>query len=230
MSAFSPIYVVGKRAPPMADALARMRAKRDARIAATITSRRSCEGCDLCCSAPGIKELAKPPGERCKHLREVEPGRSCSIYPSRPPVCVKFHCLWRITEQVLPVWLRPADCGFLIAFNRTDEWPGVVTVHPDPDRPNAWDNAWARTVFGTLAEQWNCLVAIRQNPDTTHIFCPNGKVIDLTACSPEDRAKLVRDDGTIGAPSYTFGPDRRPLIERLAGSWFDWSLPLPPWA
>jgi hypothetical protein len=213
----------------MADALKAMRARRAARIAERITSARSCDGCDLCCIAPGIKELRKPPGEPCSNLCG-EPGRSCSIYPSRPKVCLDFYCLWRATETVLPDWLRPADCGFLLAFNRLDEWPGVVTVHPDPARPDGWNNPWGRTVFGELAEAWNCLVAIRQNPETTHVFCPNGSVIDLTTLAPEERAKLVREDGTLGAPSFVFGPDRRPLIERIGGSWFEWKLPPPPWA
>jgi hypothetical protein len=194
-----------------------------------VTSVRSCEGCDLCCTAPGIKELGKPPGERCSNLCG-EPGASCSIYASRPKVCIDFHCLWRVTETVLPDWLRPADCGFMIGFNRTDEWPGVVTVHVDPARPSAWDNAWARTVFAEIAERWNCLVAVGQSPGTTHIFCPNGTVLDLAKLKPEDRAKLSRDDGFIGAPAHVFGPDRRHLGEQMRETLFSWGLPPPPWA
>jgi len=212
----------------VADALARIRARRATKAADSVTSSRSCDGCDLCCSAPGIVELGKPPGQDCRHLAGAA-GRSCSIYGTRPKVCVQFHCLWRITDRVLPAWLRPADCGFLLAFNRPDLFPSVVTVHPDPKRPDAWQNLWAQTVFAHLAEQWNCLVAVGQAPGTSHIFCPNGTRLTLADYSPEQRAVLARDDGFIGAPSYTFGPDRRPLLERLAETSFTWNLPPPPW-
>ena len=135
-----------------------------------------------------------------------------------------------MTEAVLPDWLRPADCGFMLGFNRTDEWPGVITVHVDPERPDAWNNIWARTVFGEIAARWNCLIAIGQSPGTTHIFCPNFTVLDLASYEPEDRAKFSRDDGFIGAPEFVFGPDRRPLIEQMRGTAFNWRLPPPPWA
>ena len=211
----------------MADALATMRARRAARRTAAVTPTRSCAGCDLCCTAPGITELGKPPGEPCANLCGT-PGQSCAIYARRPTVCIDFHCLWRITENVLPEWLRPAECGFLLAFNRLVEWPAVVTVHVDPARPDAWKNPWAQTVFVTLAETWNCLVAIGQSPITSHIFCPNGQRIDLADCTPEQQAVLVQPDSFIGAPDYTFGPDRRPLNEAIRGSIFDWQLPPPP--
>jgi hypothetical protein len=206
-----------------------MRANRAERISRNVTPYRSCAGCDVCCSAPGIAELGKPPGEPCRHLAG-EAGRSCSIYASRPKVCIDFHCLWRMTDRVLPDWLRPADCGFLLAFNRPDQWPAVVTVHVDPARPDAWFNPWAQTVFAELAEKWNCLVAIGQAPGTSHIFCPNGSRIVVADYDEAGRAILVRADGFIGAPASVFGPDRRPLIERLRETSFDWKLPPPPWA
>src|SRR5579872_2984244 len=99
----------------MADALARIRARRAERLDRA-RSARACGDCDLCCTAPGIKELDKPPGVRCDKLCGA-PGQSCSIYADRPKVCSEFYCLWRMSDRVLPDWLRPADCGFLLAFN-----------------------------------------------------------------------------------------------------------------
>jgi len=212
----------------MADALAAIRARRAERLR-FLASGRSCDGCDLCCTAPSISELDKPPGEPCKHLCG-EAGTSCSIYSSRPPVCRDFYCLWRMTDMILPSWLRPADCGFMLAFNRRDVWPGVVTAHLDPARPEAWRNEWAMTVFAALAERWNCLVAIGQSPGCVAIFCPNGTMIDLDAYKPEERAMLVGEDGWVGAPDYVFGPDRRPLNAQMLETAFDWTLPPPPWA
>lgn len=212
----------------MADALAAIRAKRAERRRSILAFSRSCEGCDVCCTAPGISELNKPIGAPCPHLCG-EAGRSCSIYSDRPPVCSEFYCLWRTTENVLPSWLRPADCGFMLSFNRLDQWPGVVTVHPDPARPEAWRNQWAMTVFAALAESWNCLVAVGQSPTTVAIFCPNGSMIDVMAYPPEERALIVGEDGWVGAPDFVFGPNRKPLGKQMLESVFEWTLPPPPW-
>lgn len=212
----------------MADALARLRARRAERMDAA-PSARSCGACDLCCTAPGIAELDKPPGVPCSNLCGA-PGQSCSIYADRPPVCSGFRCLWRTTDRILPDWLHPAACGFLLAFNDPTKFPSVVTVHVDPARPDAWNNPWSKTVFAELADKWNCLVAIGQSPITSHIFCPNGTMIDLAAQTPEVRELLVRENGTIGAPMETFGPDQRPLIDHLNSTAFVWHLPPPPWA
>lgn len=207
----------------MADALARMRAKRAQRIAGMFPTNRSCAGCDLCCTAPGIKEMKKPPGVPCQHLAG-EPGASCSIYAHRPKVCIDFHCLWRVSDHFMPEYLAPKRCGFMLAMNNPLAWPSVVTVHVDPARPDAWQTQWAQTVFVTLAEQWNCLVAIGQVPLTSHLFCPNGTRL-VVAEHPD---LMLPENGWVGAPAHVFGPDRRPLIERLREVHFVWQLPPPP--
>jgi hypothetical protein len=205
----------------MADALARMRERRAMRLEARLPTSRTCGACDLCCTAPGINEMKKPPGEPCRHLSGAA-GHSCSIYASRPKVCIDFHCLWRMSDSWLPTWLYPEKCGFVLAFNNPFEWPGVVTVHVDPQRPEAWRSPWAITVFVTLAERWNCLVAIGQVPITTHIICPDASIIDV-ATNPH----LMLGDGKVGAPGRVFGHDRRPILEHLRETVFVWDLPPP---
>jgi hypothetical protein len=207
----------------MADALVRMRANRARRVAAMLPTGRTCAGCDLCCTAPGIRELGKPPGVPCQQLRG-DPGASCGVYAHRPKVCIDFHCLWRMADFVLPEWLQPARCGFLLAFNNPQVWPTVVTVHVDPARPDAWRTPWAQTVFATLAERWNCLVAIGQVPLTTFIFCPDSSRIDVR----DHPALMSVEKGTVAAPGFVFGPDRRPLMERFRETRFSWKLAPPP--
>jgi uncharacterized cysteine cluster protein YcgN (CxxCxxCC family) len=202
----------------MADALARIRARRAARITNAPTATRSCDGCDLCCTAPGIAEFDKPPGVPCDKLRG-EPGRSCSIYADRPHVCRAFYCLWRATDTILPEWMRPAECGFLLSPNNLDQWPAVVTVHPDPQRPDAWHTPWHQTVFSHIAERWNCLVTIGQSPTTRYIFTPNGERFTVA-----DNPVLIGDDGFVGAPEWCFGPDRRPLREQIRETVFSWGI------
>jgi hypothetical protein len=131
-----------------------------------------------------------------------------------------------MADHILPPWLQPAACGFMLAFNDAFKWPGVITVHVDPARPDAADNPWATTVFATLAEQWNCLVAVGQVPVTRVIYCPNGERLTVA----DNPVLMKTDKGTVGAPGYVFGPDRRPIADRLREVEFQWSLPLPPWA
>jgi uncharacterized cysteine cluster protein YcgN (CxxCxxCC family) len=202
----------------MVDALARIRARRSARMLASMPATRSCDSCELCCVAPGITEFDKPPGVACDKLCG-DAGRSCSIYASRPPVCRDFYCLWRITETILPDWMRPAECGFMLAANDLDRWPAVVTVHPDPKRPDAWRTLWHQTVFSHIAERWNCLVAIGQSPTTSYIFTPNKMRLTVA-----DHASLIRGDGFIGAPEWCFGSDRRPLREQMRETVFSWGI------
>jgi hypothetical protein len=207
----------------MADALVRMRAKRSARLAAKLPTSRTCDGCDVCCTAPGIKEFNKPPAVPCQHLRCGAEG-SCSIYAHRPKVCIDFYCLWRLTDRYLPDYMKPSLCGFMLAPNNPFAFPGVITVHVDPARPDAWRTPWAQTLFATLADTWNCIVAVGQVPITSHLFTPGGVLISIA-----DHPSLMQEaDGTVGAPSYLFGEDRRPLWQKMRETVFTWSLPPPP--
>lgn len=43
-----------------------------------------CMECGTCCTAPDIKTLGKPLGERCAHLLD---SMRCAIYGERPTVC-----------------------------------------------------------------------------------------------------------------------------------------------
>src|SRR5262245_58853919 len=105
-----------------------------------------------------------------------------------------------MSDAIMPAWLHPAECGFLLAFNNPMEFPSVITVHVDPARPEAWRNPWAMTVFSVLAERFNCVVAIGQVPVTTHLFTPDGGWWDVAA-SP---VLMNEATGTVGAPSYVF--------------------------
>jgi hypothetical protein len=208
----------------MADALAKLRRRNGDAQAPAIT--RSCEGCDACCTAPGIKELSKPPATPCRYL-DGSAGKSCTVYGERqqPRVCRRFYCLWRTFDHILPDWMAPKDCGFVLTVNDAFTFPTVVTVHPMPDRPEAWETPWHQTVFAELAVRWNCIVAVGQSPThTTHLFAPNGSKFALADLSPEAQKVIVPGDGTVGVPSYTFGPDRRPLAYRIWEMAFSWGI------
>ena len=169
-------------------------------------SKRTCDGCDLCCTACAVDDLNKPPGVRCEHLCG-EPGKSCSIYERRPRDCSGFICAWRMGDQVLGDWAKPSECGFVITFDcdamaLRGETPLLVTVHMDPDRPDAWNTPEARKLFRQIARDVNVIVAIGSRDLAHTLFSPRGRVFT--------RAKhpyLFSEDHRVGLPSTEFLPD-----------------------
>jgi hypothetical protein len=202
----------------MADALAKLRDRKIQRLLERLPQDRSCEGCDLCCTAVGVRELGKPPSVACEHLCGA-PGASCGIYETRPRSCREFYCMWRAMVG-FPEDFRPADCGFVVSINDPNVHPMVVTVHPDPARPDAWDTIRARRFFLLLAQDWNCLVAIGQGELAHTIFAPQGYVF-----TKDSAPELFIDGGNkIGAPDFLFAPsdkptrNRRPASSQIGGS------------
>lgn len=87
---------------------------------------RSCGDCQACCTVMGVTELAKPQGERCRHL---EVG-GCGIYGSRPESCRDFHCLWRMGLGHQDE--RPDKTGLVIDVTHGD-LPALVIREAWPD-------------------------------------------------------------------------------------------------
>lgn len=192
----------------MADALAKLRDRRIQTLLANLPRERSCAACDLCCTAVGVRELDKPPAVACSHLCGA-PGASCGVYARRPRTCREFYCLWRVLRDV-PEEFAPKDCGFVISLNDIHAHPMVVTVHPDPARPDAWDTLRARKLFLAIADQWNCIVAVGQGVLAQIIFCPQGYVF-TKAEAPE----LFIDGGLrVGAPDFVFRKSDKPVTHQ----------------
>lgn len=200
----------------MADALAKLRDRKVKSALARLPTGRTCDGCDLCCTAVGVHELSKPAGVRCGHL-DGAPGRSCTLYPTHPRSCREFYCVWRASDDILPAWARPADSGWVMVLGDTKVFPMVTTVHPDPDRPDAWDTPVNRRMFAALAYHWNCLIAIGGGAAATHIFAPVGGVFTKDS-APE---LFVNGGERVGAPDFLFHRDRRPPIEQVRGKRFN---------
>lgn len=60
-----------------------------------------------------IAALAKPAGIPCRH----NTGTACGIYPTRPPACAQWNCLW-LKIPALPDALRPDLSGVLFSLDR----------------------------------------------------------------------------------------------------------------
>lgn len=186
----------------MSDPLARLRERRLKAIVARLPTTRTCAACDLCCIAVGVEEIDKPAAVACPHL-SGEAGCSCAIYPKRPPSCRDFFCAWRCSDVILPPQARPADAGWVMAINDPGTFPHVVTIHPDPARPDAWNAPWARRLFAAIADHWNAVVVVGQGALATHIFAPTGHVFD----KPTSPALFVEDGAKVGVPAFMFHRD-----------------------
>lgn len=177
-----------------------------------LKTKRTCDGCDLCCKAMEVYSLKKPVGVPCKHLCG-EPGKNCSIYKDRPEDCYDFICLWRGSDRHMPQWAKPSNAGFVAALGKLDEFPPVLRIHPDHDRPTAWENYIP--LLQDLAEKFNCIVAIGQGVGATHAIAPNGKIYSR-AVFPI----VFGNNGlTVGIPEGDFLPNRRTWLQMSQELW-----------
>ena len=80
----------------------------------TITLKRSCDGCTVCCEgyvSANIYGYPMHPGKPC-HFAGCN---GCSIYEHRPEdPCKKFECLWLNSAADYPEWLKPSESKCLI--------------------------------------------------------------------------------------------------------------------
>jgi hypothetical protein len=176
------------------------------RVAASTPTTRTCAGCDLCCTAVGVQPLNKGAGVRCPHLRG-EPGKSCSVYDSRPDDCRVFTCLWRMSDDLLPDWIAPASAGFVISVDGSlDRLPTVFTIHPDPLRPDNWMATRNVKAFKNLARQFNSLVVVGQAELARYIITPSGKEF-----SREQYPQMFANGGrSLRVPNSEFLAQTRP--------------------
>jgi Fe-S-cluster containining protein len=174
----------------------------DAQIARLPTTR-TCDGCDLCCTAVGVEDGAvqKNPGVRCSFLKG-DAGHNCTIYDRRPDTCGAFVCLWRGSDTCLPPSMFPADCGFVMAIASYRARPLVLTVHPDPDRPDHWKVEVYLAEFRRLARELNAIVVVGEGKWWTHFVTPKGNLF-----AREDSPLMFPGDGRqVAAPAYEFLP------------------------
>jgi uncharacterized protein len=191
------------------------RAARADRLLAHIRTKRTCADCDLCCTAMGVEEIEKKPACRCPHLG-AQPGKSCTVYETRPITCREFLCLWRGSDTLLPDNLKPSRVGFVIGLtNDFRSRPLLFTVHPDPAHPDSWKQPRHRETFKRLAATFNAIVVVGQHHLASYVFAPNGNEY-----SREKHPHLFKDGGgRVGLPESDFRPGWLTLEEVCALLW-----------
>lgn len=104
-------------------------------------TKRDCGTCSMCCKVlkiapePGAwDEPEKPAGKWCWHCK---PGKGCSIYPERPPLCRAFGCLWLIDAYVSDFW-KPNECKMVLHVSKNDSGDIILSCHVDTQYRNRW--------------------------------------------------------------------------------------------
>lgn len=160
----------------------------------------------------GVESIGKPDAVRCPHLCG-EPGKNCSIYADRPTECREFLCLWRASDKHMPEAAKPSVAGYVAALGKLDDFPPVLRIHPDPDRPTAWQDHIP--LFKKLSRKFNCIVAVGQGKRASHAIAPNGNVYS-GAVFP---AIFANNGLSVGIPAGDFLPNRRTWLQ-MSGELF----------
>jgi hypothetical protein len=95
----------------------------------------------MCCKLPPVPEVEKPENVWCRHCT---PGaaKPCTIYPTRPPVCVDFACGWLINDGVFGAEWKPSRSK-IVPYMFLSEGNAGTVFHfmVDPGSPNRWREA-----------------------------------------------------------------------------------------
>jgi hypothetical protein len=102
-------------------------------------TKRTCEGCSLCCKVLRVDWLSKPANQWCVH--SVPQG--CGIHGSHPDLCRAFFCLWIDDNSFGPEW-KPEQSRFVMS--RTASGKGLL-LNVDIETPDAWK---AEPYYSTL--------------------------------------------------------------------------------
>jgi len=143
---------------------------------------KECGSCSLCCKLVPVKEIEKPRNTWCEHC--TKPG--CAIYADRPRSCVKWSCVWLLSD--LPESLKPRVCHVVIDpvaeevrwtidGGEPEAW-FACQIWVDPTHPNAWNNPELLGYLATLCAQEKIRAVIvrggRYRPDQSFLlFAPH---------------------------------------------------------
>jgi hypothetical protein len=101
--------------------LLRRRTKKMRMLKKLVEKNRHCDECQACCEVLGIKEIEKPPQERCQH----QCSTGCGIYQIRPQSCRDYKCMW-LQGAILDDDFRPDKCGVIFEVVPTSMFPHCI--------------------------------------------------------------------------------------------------------
>lgn len=114
---------------------------------------RECGSCTMCCKTMSVREIDKPNGVWCRHVRDY---KSCAIYDERPQSCRTFNCLW--LRGIGADAMRP-DKSRVVLVEAEDEagGPKGVAAILDPTRPLAWQEPSMRTFLEQIRDRYGAV-------------------------------------------------------------------------
>jgi Tfp pilus assembly protein PilF len=175
---------------------------RNETVAANAASR-SCGTCTLCCKLFDIRALNKPQFEWCKHCAV---GVGCRIYEQRPDECHEFNCRWLTDASVGDEW-KPSHSRIVLTLEG-----GVIGVHVDPSRPDAWRKepyhrqirAWA----ARAAQTGEGRVIVWEGPDAIVLLARGDKRLGKVPAGHHIVFRALRDPvGNVVQDAVVVAPD-----------------------
>lgn len=97
---------------------------------------RECGACSMCCKLPSIAPLNKPVDHWCQHCNP-KAAAPCTIYSTRPQVCVDFKCEWLQHPDIPEVWY-PAESKMVLNVGPASGKFRFMNVMVDVGSPNRW--------------------------------------------------------------------------------------------
>lgn len=83
---------------------------------------RKCGECRVCCTVLPIEEISKPIGTVCPHYCD-----GCKIHNTKPQVCADFNCAYLEASDLIPITLRPDQCGVMFFKNNERIFSCIVS-------------------------------------------------------------------------------------------------------
>lgn len=160
---------------------------------------RSCGSCTLCCKLFDIRALNKPQFKWCMHCAV---GQGCRIYAQRPDECREFNCSWLTDSSIGDEW-KPLRSRIVLTREK-----GVIGVHVDPSRADAWRKEPYHAQIRAWAAGGADHVIVWEGPDAIALLPRGDKRLGKVPAGHHIAFRILRDplgkavlDAVIVAPA-----------------------------
>lgn len=126
-------------------------------------SKRSCGTCTACCDGwltGDIKGHEMYPGKPCFFVSQ---GIGCNDYEGRPEnPCKTFECEWLRSEEYIPEWMKPSECGAIVTWNEVE---GIMYLRVKETGVTLSSNVLSQMIGIAIPKQMNIYWEIDMQPN-----------------------------------------------------------------
>lgn len=139
----------------------------------TLSKKRKCGSCNLCCNYFLIHELNKPAMEWCQRC---DIGKGCKIYDQRPAESIEFSCVWLVNPRKLlgEHWF-PAKSNMIVSIS---ERTNNLYIQTNDGHKNVWREKPFFNEIQQIAKNLIYNVIVRDGTDGWWIKS-NGQIINM---------------------------------------------------